>query len=574
MIPDVRRVEHLGEMLRDALLTYNSNVAIFEADRHREVRRLSYAELLEEVETVAGYLQTELAAGERCAILMANQSRWVIGAMAGLFAGAVLVPLDYKLPVADLLTLLDRARPRVLVIDWPLYRDLQRGGLGDLAAQPSRILVAGVPEGAAAELSGPAVVFPDRDPGEAHRPCSLRPRSRQDVAAIVFSSGTGGVVKGCMLTHDSYLAQVQALIPQVPMEETDRYFSVLPTNHAIDFLCSVLMPYLYGAAVVYQRTLRAAYLASTMAAYEVTHTALVPRILKTMREEIEARIEEQAEWKRTLIRGLIDLNDLATLKTPNPRLSRTLLYPILAKFGGRLRMIFAGGAYVDPELATYFYRIGLPVSIGYGLTEACAVLTVNDLSPFRANTVGRPVAGVAIEVRQPDSTGVGEVYARGRTIMAGYVDAPELTAEVLQDGWLRTGDLGYIDAAGHLQLRGRAKNMVVTEGGKNVYPEEIEAYLDGVPCEELCVLAESYVWPSTGLSGSRLTAVVRPRTGQTQEEILDALRTRNQAIQDYKRLGSFVVCTQEFPVTASMKVKRAALAEQVRTLGLPRNKLT
>jgi long-chain acyl-CoA synthetase len=207
------------------------------------------------------------------------------------------------------------------------------------------------------------------------------------------------------------------------------------------------------------------------------------------------------------------------------------------------------------------------VAIGYGLTEACTVITVNDLRPFRATTVGKPVDGVEIELRDVDGEGVGEVYARGPTIMRGYLDEPELTAETLVDGWLRTGDRGTIDASGHLRLRGRARNMIVTAGGKNIYPEDVEVAFERVDCEELCVFAADYLWPRGELTGETLTLVVRPRKGQSEKALRDALLAANRELVDFKRVSSVVMWHEEFPRTASMKIKRELLAEAVRADG-------
>ena len=243
-----------------------------------------------------------------------------------------------------------------------------------------------------------------------------------------------------------------------------------------------------------------------------------------------------------------------------------LLKPLHDEFGGKLRLIFAGGAFIDPNTSRFFYDLGFPICIGYGLTEASTVLSVNTLDPFRPDTVGRPVPGIEIELRDVNEFGVGELWARGRTVMKGYLDAPELTAETIVDGWLRTGDLGVIDAAGHIKLLGRLKNMIVTEGGKNIYPEDIESYFEDMPdCEEYCVFAANYIWPTGKMTGEQLVIVVRPEEGDAPTEALLAeLRKRNRRLPDFKRLSGYIVQTDEFPSTASLKVKRAALAEQLR----------
>jgi long-chain acyl-CoA synthetase len=254
------------------------------------------------------------------------------------------------------------------------------------------------------------------------------------------------------------------------------------------------------------------------------------------------------------------------MRTPKPWLSRTLLKPIHDRFGGRLRLIFAGGAWVDPELANYFYKLGIPVVIGYGLTEAGTSLTLNDLKPFRPDTVGAPLPGVQLEVRDRDASGNGEVWVRSRTVMHGYFNAPEATREVLVDGWLRTGDIGSVDASGHLKLVGRAKNMIVTDGGKNIYPEDVEAAFDAVPCEELCVFAERFVWRKQALGDEGLCVVVRLKSGALLEDTLNAIRVANRKLADFKRASSYAVITEEFPRTASMKVKRGELGELVHKL--------
>jgi len=556
---DLSRLDCLGAALRDAVIKYKSNTALLEANRERESGRYGYRELQAHAERVAARLQEAgFEPGDRCAILMSNQSRWVMSAFAVLWAGGVLVPLDYKLTASEQLALLRHARPKALISEHGIWSSLARERGFEESVEGTFVLLTETPEGVA-----PSGTTAWESPARA--PFHYVPRERKDLASIVYSSGTGGTPKGCMLSHDNYLQQAQTLGCMFPMQEDDVYFSVLPTNHAIDFMCGVIVPFLFGAAVAHQRTLRPEFLAPTMKRYAVTHTAFVPRILKLLRERIEEQLAEQPEWQRTAVRMLSQANDLATMRTPKPWLSRTLLKPIHDRFGGRLRMIFAGGAFVDPELASYFYRLGLPVVIGYGLTEAVTVLTCNDLRPFRPDSVGPPIEGVELRVHEPDEHGIGEVRVRGRTIMQGYYKAPELTQTVLDDrGWLRTGDLGLIDASGHLKLLGRARNMIVTEGGKNVYPEDVEAAFDAVPCEELCVFAERYLWPKLELSGEGLCVAVRLKAGGELATTLDALRTANRTLAGYKRVSSYVVLSGEFPKTASMKIKREQLAAAVR----------
>ena len=551
------RLHCLGEALRDAMVTYKSNVALIEANRKRESARFTYNEMRDEALRVTALLQdVGLSAGDRCAVLMSNQSKWLISASGALWAGATLVPLDYKLTAPEQLALLAHCQPKALVVEFPVWQRLRDL---DLSTIPNTtVFVTEAPESDALAGATRWETHTDRQPVEIDR-------ARDDIACIVYSSGTGGTPKGCQLTHNNYLAQAQVLGRLYPMEESDRYFSILPTNHAIDFMCGFLVPLFMGGAVVHQRTLRPQFLGPTMKKYEISHMALVPMLLKTLETRIRESLDELPGPQRKVLNALISVNDFATKRQPNHALSSRLLKPLHDRFGGRLKYIFCGGAFVDRGPAEFFYRIGLPVAIGYGLTEAGTVLTVNDLKPFRGDTVGKPVPGTEIEIRNANAEGVGEVWAKGPTVMRGYLDEPELTDEAIVDGWLRTGDLGQFDASGHLKLRGRAKNMIVTEGGKNIYPEDIEAAFDGLAeCEEFAVFAANYIWPMATMTGEQLTVVLRPKEGETlAEACLDDLRTRNGRLADFKRVKSYLVWPHEFPRTASLKVKRNILSRSL-----------
>ena len=248
-----------------------------------------------------------------------------------------------------------------------------------------------------------------------------------------------------------------------------------------------------------------------------------------------------------------------------------LLRQVHKAFGGELRALFTGGAFTEPSTLQFFYDLGIPVANGYGLTEAGTALTLNDFKPFRADTVGKPLPGVELRVLNPDAEGIGEVAARSKTVMSHYLDDPELTAETIVDGWLLTGDLGRFDSSGHLQLFGRKKNMIVTEGGKNIYPEDIETVFDGLAgegilrlCGELCLAGKEPGPRDAGL-------VLRLEPGQkANQEFNEALKqeiiARNRRLPDFKRVGGYLVWEKDFPRTAAMKIKRAVLAEEIRKI--------
>jgi long-chain acyl-CoA synthetase len=343
-----------------------------------------------------------------------------------------------------------------------------------------------------------------------------------------------------------------------------RYLSILPTNHAIDFMVGFIGPFVCGACVVHLRTLRPEFVRDAFVRYKITHVSLVPMVLKNLERGLRAKFEAVSALKRFVLDYFIALNKSFTRARPNLKLSRRLLPQVHKAFGGELVAIFTGGAFMEPSTLEFFYELGIPVANGYGLTEAGTVLTVNDLKPFRSDTVGKPLPGVELRILNPDSEGIGEVAAHSKTVMSHYLDDPELTAETIVDGWLLTGDLGRFDGKGHLQLFGRKKNMIVTEGGKNIYPEDVETVFDGLAVKEYSVFAARYIWPQKGLGKEMLVLVLRLEQGQQFDDALRMdLVARNRRLADYKRVGGYLVWEKDFPRTASLKIKRGELAEAV-----------
>src|SRR5213080_519885 len=549
----------LGAALRDALDRWANETCLIEADRDREKTRLTYSDLKDLALPLArAFEDAEFNPGDRVAIIMTNQSKWLISAYAVFYCGGVLVPLDYKLTAAEHLQLLSHSKAKFLVIEYYLWRAiLQHPEFKSLKVKT--VIVTEAPLGA--DLAG------------AHRWEEFRRkgapdfvmRQKDDVACIVYSSGTGGRPKGCVLTHENYLEQCKSLTAWFPFWPGVRYLSILPTNHAIDFMVGFIGPFVCGACVVHLRTLRPEFVRDAFVRYKITYVTLVPMIVKNLERGLRANFDALPGWKRFLLDRAISLNKALTRKQPNVKLSRKLLPGVHRAFGGELLALISGGAFIDAAALQFFYDLGIPIANGYGLTEACTVLTVNDLKPFRADTVGKPLPGVDLRILNPDADGIGEVAAKSKTIMSHYLDDPEMTAESIVDGWLLTGDLGRFDGSGHLQLFGRKKNMIVTAGGKNIYPEDIEATFDGIAVKEYCIFAANYIWPKKALSGEKLILILRLDINQNFIDTTKSdIESRNQSLPDFKRVAGYVRWDKDFPRTASMKIKRNDLAEEIR----------
>jgi long-chain acyl-CoA synthetase len=556
---DLTKYSSLGEAIRNALETWAPEVCLYESDRGEEKQRLTYRDFKKCALPLARWLQQAgFVPADRASIIMTNQSKWLISAYAIFYCGGVLVPLDYKLKPEEQWKLLRHSGASVLITEYPIWRQLSASPGRAEAQNVKTVLVTEEP--ANAELGGAQ----RWEAAQAEGQPAFIPRKRDDLACIVYSSGTGGTPKGCMMTHENYLEQCVALTAWYPFWPGVRYLSILPTNHAIDFMVGFIGPFTCGAAVVHLRTLRPEFVREAFAKYQITYVSLVPLVLKNLQKGLQARFEELPPKKRKAFETLRKINVALTKERPILPLSRLVLKQVHQVFGGKLEAIIVGGAFTEPQTLQFFYDLGLPVANGYGLTEAGTAVTVNDLKPFRADTVGKPLPGMQVRIVNPDEDGIGQVVVRSKTVMAGYLNEPELTAETIVDGWLMTGDMGRFDRFGHLQLFGRKKNMIVTEEGKNVYAEDIEQAFEGLPVKEFCVFAANYVWPSRSMTGEQLVLVIHLDHGQTfTEELRKEIAARNSRLLNYKRVHGVVLYNRDFSLTVSLKIIRVALAEQL-----------
>jgi long-chain acyl-CoA synthetase len=556
---DLNKYQSLGEALRAAIECWPDDICLIEADRERDNARFTYRQFGEAALPLARALRSAgLHSGARAAIIMTNQSKWLISAYAIFYCGGVLVPLDYKLTAEEQLKLLAHSKAEFLVVEYHLWRAITKADqFKNLAARC--VIVTEAPD--RAELAGAKRWEEFCESGE----MTFVPRKRKDPACIVYSSGTGGRPKGCVLTHENYLEQCMALTALYPFWPGVRYLSILPTNHAIDFMVGFIGPFTCGATVVHLRTLRPEYVREAFTRYKITYTSLVPMVLKNLERGLREGFSELTPMRRSTLNALISVNRVFTKRRPNLRVSRALLGQVHDAFGGELRAMFVGGAFTEPSTLQFFYDLGIQVGNGYGCTEAGTVITVNDLKPFRADTVGRPLPGMEVKIGRTDADGIGEVMVRSKTVMSHYLDDPEMTAETIQDGWLMTGDLGRLEADGHLQLFGRKKNMIVTEEGKNIYPEDVETVFEGIPVKEFCVFAANYLWPERAMVGEKLLMVVHLEVGKEMtDDLVAQISERNRRLLNYKRISGYLIWDRDFPLTASLKIKRGELADQIR----------
>src|SRR5271154_6375712 len=336
---DLSQYASLGAALKDALDRWPNETCLIEADRDREKVRLTYSDFRDLAQPLCRALEdADFKPGDRAAIIMTNQSKWLVSAYSIFFCGGVVVPLDFKLTAAEHLQLLTHSKARFLVVEYYLWRAVtQAPEFAKLTAEI--VLVTEAPAGA--DLRGAYRWEEFRRKGDPQ----FVERQREDTACIVYSSGTGGRPKGCVLTHDAYLEQCASLTAWYPFWPGGRYLSILPTNHAIDFMVGFIGPFICGACVVHLRTLRPEFVRDAFVRYKITYVSLVPMVLKNLERGLRAKFDVLSKSKRFVLDRSIAVNKFFTGWRPDVRLSRVMLRQVHKAFGGELRAMFTGGAF-------------------------------------------------------------------------------------------------------------------------------------------------------------------------------------------------------------------------------------
>ena len=525
-------------------------------------RTISYGHLLREVKAVArGLLSLGLKKGDRVAILGPNSPEWAKAYLACGFAGCINVPIDSLLSDNEKQQLIAKAdvkaafvAPRFLDV----MQDLPRG-----FPSPKFIISLEWPS----VDRGPDVMSMDElmaRAGELKRQ-ELPRVSREDIAAIIFTSGTTGVPKGVMLTHWNIVSDCMACSMAVDIGQ-ERFLSVLPMHHTFECTAGFLLPIYCGCHITYARSLKSRYIMEDLRSCRATVMLGVPLLFQKMKEGIERAVEKAPTARRLMFKTLWKMV-LAAERAGNPHIGKVLFRSVRKKAGlDTIRYFVSGGAALPPFVSTFFRRFGLDIIQGYGLTESSPVLTINPLDRPKNESVGLPLPGTEVKVVDADSQGVGELAFRGPMIMKGYVNDQEATRQVLdEEGWLYTGDLGLVDEEGYVHICGRAKNVIVTSAGKNVYPEEIEALLNRSD-----IILESMVYGKQVESGGEeVCAVIVPDfevLAQRGKKALDdkvlatmvdrEVREVNRLLAPYKRIKSFHIINEELPKTSTKKIKR------------------
>ena len=496
-----------------------------------EWEQYTYAETYALSRQVAWQLwQSGLRKDDRVVLASENQPEWCIAYLAAVQIGTVVVPLDAQTPTHEILAIAEFTDAKSILASENV---LEKFGTTLSTTKPvlhninKNCKIVGA-ENEVSDLSNPEMPadFPNVE---------VTPDT---VASIIFTMGTTVEAKGAMLTHGGFISNVQAVAKALPPTDTECIMSALPLYHALSFSCSLLMALYSGTTATYVNALRPTTLLKTMRQAKTTAFIGVPRLFQML----QSTIERQA----------------ARADTPG----ETLAEKAQAVMGGEIRVLVSGGASLSDAIYDNFQKFDMTIYQGYGMTETAPVLSVNPYLKSKRGSVGPAVEGVEIQVENPNSEGIGEVIAKGPSTMKGYYQNPTATEKAIRNGWLYTGDLGYMDEDGYLYLTGHCKDIIVPASGKNIYPVELEAlYRNSPAISEICVVGLPY---EDG-ADTAIHAVIVPTTPDetAKTAIQQHLQTQSKALPSYQQFHKFHLWNDALPKTKDGNIDRAHLRQRL-----------
>jgi long-chain acyl-CoA synthetase len=554
---------------RKVLPAYRDLIELFEATvhewRHRvafrfhegdDEGRFTFGEVHRYAGRVGSFLMSRgIKPQERVMLLSENRPEWPISFFGILRAGATCVPVDKELSEPELVNIARRADAKVLLVSEDLLG--KRAGLEQALAD--------------AGLSTRVHLLAEAMAGDPSKPdgqgAVKRSASPDDVASLIFTSGTTGVPKGVVLTHRNFTSLVAKLAGAFEIGLGDGVLSVLPLHHTFEFSAGFLTPFSRGAEISYLDELTADRIGDVLEGGNVTGMVGVPALWQLFHKKVTQEFAARPRLVEEGLKVLMSVNaELRNRRGIN--LGKLLFWPVHRKFGGRMKFMISGGSALSDDVHKAFHALGFTLNEGYGLTEAAPVLTVTNAGNKRLpNSVGKALPGIELRIDEPDADGIGEVIAKGPNVMSGYFQDRESTDAVLKNGWLHTGDLGRLDADGNLTLVGRKKDVIIDANGKNVYPDELEdLYGAHTHVKELSVVG----LPDEH-GGEKVACLCvpdykdRPRE-EVKKELEEHFRRVAADEPFFRRIKVLRFWDGELPRTSTRKVKRPQVLKELARL--------
>ncbi len=496
---------------------------------------------------LASYLiKIGIQKGDKVAILSESMPEWGATLFANVLAGAITVPLDVKLTMYELTSILSDCLPKVLLVSSAYFekaRELQKA----ITTIEHIIIIDDITFN-----SGYPTLYtlPDES-GQ-----KWRHRAPNKTALIIYTSGTTGNPKGVEITFKNVVSQLEALSKTFDFGANDQVLSILPMNHLFELTVGFLTFLNFGTSIYYSKSLKPKDLCKILQEKRITFMIVVPAFAKLLKTTIETQISSLSPSKKLAFHIMYQIAQYM------PMFVRKIMFRRIRKnFGPKFKGMLSGGAPLDPSIAKFFDTIGLEIYQGYGLTEASPVISTEFKGSKKLGSVGKALSTVTAKI-DPET---GELLVSGDGVMKGYYNKPELTAETVTDGWLHTGDIAEIDKDGFITITGRIKNMIVLSGGKKVFPEEVESVLEqSDKFEEICVFGGNRQGGQKDGTEDVCVAVLPSQklleACNGEEEIEKAVKAEvkvlSQKLASYKRPMTVFVVDEPMPRTATRKIKK------------------
>lgn len=532
---------------------------------------ITYGEVQEHIRALAtALLASGVSKADKVGLISENRSEWVITYLAVTAVGAVIVPYDILLKTEELASIIRASEARIIFTSAE-YQEKVRNAAGDAV---KRLVffddVPGAPETFASLAQNGRRLMSAGD--SAYARAEVAP---DDLAALIFTSGTTGTPKGVMLSHRNLVENGDGVQMTTPLGPGDNWIIVLPFHHTYPTSLGVFTPLLSYGRITSVPSMKTNVLIGIMKDTGATCVPAMPLLVEKIYKGILANVKAKGALVRVLFRLLFAVSSFF-FKVLHVRLGKLLFASVARELGvSKLRFFVSGGGPIAKDVIDGMDALGLVTFQGYGLTETSPVISNTCPAHNKPGSVGLPLSNVEVRIDGPDHNGNGEILARGSNVMLGYYGMPEKTAEVIDaEGWLHTGDIGKLDEDGYLYITGRLKNIIVTKGGKNIYPEEIENLLQASPLlSEVVVVgkldAEGGEYPHAIIyPDPEVLASLRPGKSLSDEELRGIVRAEIQkctaGAARYKIPQSFELSAVELPKTSTRKVKRYLFAEAAR----------
>ena len=543
----------LPEMFRITTKRYGERpcFTVYEGD---ERISLTYAEALQKIEALARWLHAQgIRKGDKVAVTGKNSPEWAVAYLGILFAGAIVVPIDYQLKQEEIERLLKTADVSILFVDEEKY-----GRFIEQAGQLKTII--SLKKGVGTyiyDLDGPAA--------------NIEQAVETDLAAILFTSGTTGNPKGVMLTHKNFVSDCYIAQSNLNIYHTDVFYALLPIHHSYTMLAVFIEALSVGAEIVFGKRIVTKAILKDLKEAKVTMFLGVPMLFNAVLNGIMKGIKAKGPIVYGLIRILMSISGfIKKVFKVNP--GKKMFHSILDKASlSSIRICISGGGPLAPSIFKQYNQLGIDFVQGYGLTETSPIIALNPTEHYKETSVGKVLPLTDLRILDPDEQGIGEIIVKGPMVMQGYYKMPEETRETFtEDGYLKTGDLGYLDSENYLYLTGRAKNLIVTEGGKNVYPEEIEnefqlyGEIDQILVRGYLIDAkmktegiEALVYPNQEAFKDSVGAL-KPKE-EIKQRIESIIAEVNQRLKSYQKIERVIVLDEPMEMTTTKKIKRSAV---------------